>query len=138
MSTRKSLAIGLSAAAAPLFATLLLAALLPRPVALEFLAMVLFGITTVYFGFAVSDGRWGEGIVQVCAGIVFFALTFLGLWLAPLFLALGYFGHGVWDAVHHPKIRLVKTTVPEWYLYFCMFYDWIVGGFVLLWWGLSA
>ncbi len=138
MSTRKSLLIGLSVAVVLLIATLLPAVLLPRPVALEFLSMLLFGIATVYFGFAVSDGRWREGVFQVCAMTVFFALTFLGLWLAPLFLAAGYFGHGVWDAAHHPKIQLVKTTVPEWYIYGCIVYDWIIGGFVLVWWVLSA
>lgn len=138
MSTVKSLTIGLGVAIALLLATLLPAVLLRRPVALELLAIVFFGIAAVYFGFAVSDGRWREGIIQVCAMSVFFALTFLGLWLAPLFLAAGYFGHGVWDAIHHPKIRLIKTTVPEWYVYGCIFYDWVVGGFVLFWWVLST
>lgn len=56
----------------------------------------------------------------------------LGLLFSPYFLALGYFGHGIWDLVHHPK--LVQTRVPQSYIYLCSIYDWVVGIFIIVWW----
>ncbi len=77
MSLGKSFLIALTVNLVLLPATLLPAAFLPRPVALQLMAMLLFGIAAIYFGFAVSEGRWREGVVQVCAMTGFFALTFL-------------------------------------------------------------
>ena len=47
----------------------------------------------------------------------------------PLWLALGYLGHGLWDALHGHGIPAV---LPAWYAPACLGFDWAVAA-VLLW-----
>ena len=128
MSTAKALTAGLIGA----IATVAISSLLPKPMALELLSIVLGGIAFVYFGFVLMDGRRREMFIELGNIGLTIALALLGLWIAPYWLAAGYLAHGLWDAVHHP--RGVQTKIPQWYIPFCLIYDWIVGGFVLLWW----
>ncbi len=114
--------------------TIALALLFPKPKAPEFYALVLFAIAAVYLGFAISDGRGLEAFIEIANLTFFLALAILGILVSPYFLIAGFFAHGIWDAVHHRRVGLVKTKVPEWYVYSCVFYDWIVGGILLWWW----
>ena len=128
MNAAKALTAGLIGA----IVTVVVASLLPKPKALELLSAVLVGIAAVYLGFVLLDGRRREMLIEFGNIGLTIALALLGLWVAPAWLAAGYFAHGLWDAVHHP--RGVQTKIPHWYVPFCLIYDWIVGGFVLLWW----
>jgi hypothetical protein len=49
-----------------------------------------------------------------------------------VYLAIGYFFHGAWDAGHHPKG--IQTAIPHGYAPFCMLFDVVVGAFILYWW----
>ena len=128
MNTAKALTAGLIGA----IVTVVVASFLPKPKALELLSAVLVGIAAVYLGFVLLDGRRREMLIEFGNIGLTIALALLGLWVAPVWLAVGYFAHGLWDAVHHP--RGVQTKIPQWYVPFCLIYDWIIGGFVLLWW----
>ena len=128
MSTAKALTAGLFGA----IATIAIASLLPKTMALELLSIVFGGIAFVYFGFVLIDGRRREMFIEFGNIGLTIALALLGLWIAPYWLAIGYLAHGLWDALHHP--RGVQTNIPRWYIPFCLTYDWVVGVFILLWW----
>lgn len=113
-------------------ATIVIASLLPKPMALELLSIVLGGIAFVYFGFVLIDGRRREMFIEFGNIGLTVALALLGLWIAPYWLAIGYLAHGLWDALHHS--RGVQTHIPRWYIPFCLVFDWVVGVFILLWW----
>ncbi len=113
-------------------ATVTIASLLPKPMALELLFAILVAIAFVYFGFVLIDGRVREMLFEFGNIALTLTLAFSGLWVAPYWLAAGYFIHGVWDAIHHPGG--VQTKTPRWYIPFCLLYDWLVAGFIFIWW----
>ena len=128
MNTAKALMIGFLAATA----TTIVAARIPKTMALEFLFAILVAITFVYFGFVLIDGRVREMFFEFGNIALTLTLAFLGLWAAPYWLAVGYFIHGVWDAIHHPGG--IRTKIPRWYIPFCLLFDWLVSGFIIIWW----
>ncbi len=128
MNTTKAPIIGFVAS----IATIAIAALMPKGMALELLFGILVGIAAVYFGFALRDGRKRESLIEFGGIALTLALAALGLWVSPYWLALGYFVHGVWDLLHHP--RGIRTEMPRWYVPFCLIYDWLLAGFIVLWW----
>ncbi len=128
MSTIKSLFVGFLSATA----TITFALLIPKSMALELLSSVLWSIAAVYFGFVLIDGRKRELLIEIGNMVMTFAFALLGLWVAPYWLAVGYFAHGLWDAIHRP--RGIQTKIPLWYVPFCMSYDWMIAGFIILWW----
>jgi hypothetical protein len=110
---------------------LVVASLLSEDAAFGFLAILLGMIASVYFGFALRDGRLRTFNIEYLGMVVFGALATIALaedsaWL----LAAGYFGHGLWDAIHHP--RGVDTTMPWWYVPLCMSFDAVVAVYVLV------
>lgn len=128
MTTTKALLVGSVAA----IATIIVAILIPKSMASEFLSIVLTGIAFVYFGFVLIDGRKREMLIEFGNIGLTIALALLGLWVAPYWLAAGYLAHGLWDALHHP--RGIQTKIPSWYVPLCLIYDWIVAGFIIMWW----
>ena len=94
MNTAKALMIGFLAATA----TIIVAARIPKTMALEFLFAILVAITFVYFGFVLIDGRIREMFFEFGNIALTLTFAFLGLWATPFWLAAGYFIHGVWDA----------------------------------------
>jgi hypothetical protein len=108
--------------------------LLPEQNVLDFFTILLANIAAVYAGFTFSNpGSKKDVFIEMANIAMYFALLLLSMMITPYFLIAGYFWHGVWDAIHHEKLRLVKTKVPEWYIYGCIFFDWAVGLF-LIWW----
>ena len=107
---------------------------LPKANALQFLTVLLMGIATVYLGFTFSNaGRKQDIIIEIANVTLYIVLVLLSIVITPYFLVAGYFWHGIWDAVHHKKVNLVQTKVPEWYIYGCILYDWVIGIFILVW-----
>lgn len=125
-STAALIALGL------LIPTLTLAVLLPKQTALELLALFLTFIAGIYGGFALLDKRPREFVIETLGLLITFALAGAALWSSPVYLAIGYFFHGAWDALHHPKG--IQTAIPRGYAPFCMLFDLVVGAFTLYWW----
>jgi hypothetical protein len=94
------------------------------------LSLMLAFISAIYVGFAISDGRILNVFAEVVAAGGFLGIAVLGL-SSSMVLALGYFGHGLWDILHHP--RAVKTSVKKWYPPACLAFDWLLGLFILVW-----
>lgn len=101
---------------------------IPDPLAFHSVALAIIG--AIYLGFALSDGRLSIMILELSVGTGFVVLALLGLWLAPMFLAIGLALHGFWDLAHRP--RGVTTKLPAWYPPFCAAYDFVFAGVFLL------
>ena len=101
---------------------------LSRQRGLDFLALQLAAIAAVYAGSSLTDGRVSVVALEVIGVVAFFSFSLFGRWGSPALLALGYFAHGAWDAVHH--LGAIPTFLPDWYAPFCLAYDWVVGVFI--------
>jgi len=124
----KGLMIGITLA----LITIIIALFFPVKEEIEFLAVILSAIMAVYLGFVFSNGNNKDIAIEVTNAVFYALLIFAGLWMNPLFLAIGYFWHGIWDAIHCKGLQIIKTRVPNWYIYLCMAYDWIIGAFILV------
>jgi hypothetical protein len=99
---------------------------------MQLLAVQLGFIGAVYFGFAVADGRVMPLLIEFSVAGAFLFAGAAALWAdSPVLLAVAYVAHAGWDLAHHP--RAVPTPVRSWYPPFCVVYDLVVAGFVLLW-----
>lgn len=114
--------------------TIAITLMLPKAVGLQFLMLLLMGIAAVYMGFTFSNpGRKQDIVIEMTNVAMYIVLVLLSQSITPYLLVAGYFWHGLWDAIHHKKINLVRTKVPEWYIYGCVLYDWVIGFFILVW-----
>ncbi len=100
---------------------------------LEFLAGLLAVISAGYVGSALSDGRRHVFLVESVVCLLVFATALAGIWVSTVWLAVGYFGHGLWDLTHHPH-RLGAPVKMLWFPPACLAFDWVVAGFILLGW----
>ena len=98
---------------------------------LEFLAGLLAVTAASYFGAALADGRRRVFAVEALVTLLVFAAALAGIWVSTLWLAVGYFGHGLWDLLHHPH-RAGAPVRMRWFPPLCLAFDWVVGGYVLL------
>lgn len=99
------------------------------PDSLAFHSICLAMICAIYLGFAISDGRLPIVILEVTIATLFLVLAFLGLWVAPAFVAAGLILHGIWDLAHRPNG--ITTRLPVWYPPFCAAYDFVFAGIFL-------
>ena len=130
----KEKTLGLTIGAILAAVTIAITLVLPKANALQFFTALLMGIAAVYIGFTFSNaGRKQDIIIEIANITLYIVLVLLSLVITPYFLVAGYFWHGVWDIIHHKKVNLVQTKVPEWYIYCCILYDWVIGIFILVW-----
>jgi hypothetical protein len=111
--------------------TLAVPALLTSGTAFGFLAVWLGVTAGIYLGFALQDGRSLALGIEVVGVALFAAVATAALarhtaWL----LAAGYFGHSVWDLVHHR--RGIDTAMPWWWVPGCLGYDAALGAYILV------
>ncbi len=99
----------------------------------EFLAGLLALISAGYVGSALADGRRHVLLIESVACLLVFATALAGLWVSTVWLAVGYFGHGLWDLAHHPH-RLGAPVKALWFPPVCLAFDWIVSAYILLRW----
>lgn len=111
--------------------TIIIALIIPRAYALDSFALLLAFIAAVYLGFALVDGRRKQLMIEIIFIVFILTLTALGLWVSPYFFVAGYFAHGAWDIIHHPKG--IQTKLVQWWPPFCLVYDWIIAVFLVLW-----
>ena len=116
----------LAAASVPVFLVL------SESLARQWAALLLAMIGGAYVGFAARDGRPSANIIELAGGLGFAGVGLAGLYMSPLLIAAGYLAHGLWDLLHHRHGPYADT--PQWYIPFCVVYDWLVGMFLLLWW----
>jgi len=111
--------------------TIVLASLLSHGAAFGFLAILLGMIASVYLGFALQDGRIRVFRIEYVGLVLFAGLATVALSEeSAVTLSIGYFGHGLWDAIHHP--RAVDTAMPRWYVPLCLSFDAVIALYVLI------
>ena len=108
-----------------------LASLLPPRYAVEFFAAFLALTATGYFGSALTEGKVTPFVAETLVALAVFGTVLAGLWHSSLWLALGYFAHGLWDAFHHPH-RLGARVTMLWFPPVCLMFDWVVALYILL------
>ncbi len=102
--------------------TLAIAAILPPPWRLPFLAALLILTAGIYVGGALAidrDLRWQLLQTAIIGGLV--AATWL---VHPLALAVGWLLHPGWDLLHRKHLH---TGLPAWVIPWCLVYDLVVG-----------
>ena len=103
--------------------------IIPDHLAFHTVALAIIG--AIYLGFAFADGRIGIIVLELAVGTMFVVLGLLGLWQAPVFIAVGLVLHAIWDLLHRP--RGVTTKLPSWYPPFCAAFDFVfAGAFILM------
>lgn len=107
---------------------------LPAAAGKALLAVILAVTAGVYIGIGLMVNDLFLTILETAAAVFFASLALLGLKFSPFILALGYFLHGLWDVVHHP--RYLRSPGPWWYQPLCLTYDWMVAVVILARWGI--
>ena len=105
--------------------------LLPPRYAVEFFAAFLALTATGYFGSALTEGKVNSFVVETLVALAVFSMALAGLWHSPVWLAVGYFAHGLWDVFHHPH-RVGARVTMVWFPPACLMYDWFVALFILM------
>ncbi len=129
--TKRNLFIIIGAILAVVFAVL--HTLVPDKYALGLLAVLVAGLGGIYLGIGLSSKDRRKLVLQIVVTVFFIAFALLGLWISPLFLALAFFAHGVWDIVTvHPKC--LNFSIVGWYMPVCVGYDFLFAFYILAWW----
>ena len=102
---------------------------LPDDLCFGILAIFLGAIAGVYIGIALAVADRNLIVVETVIGFLFLVLAAAGWFVSPLVLALGYFLHGFWDLVHHP--RYLRSPGPAWYQPMCLAFDWGVASYIV-------
>src|SRR3972149_12099824 len=80
------------------------------PDSLAFHSVTLAVIGAIYVGFGFADGRVSIAILELSVATAFLVLALLGLWWAPMLVAVGLLLHGFWDPAQRP--RGITTPLP--------------------------
>lgn len=86
----------------------------------------------IYVGFALTGGAPGTWMLRELAGLALFGfIAWQGWKTSTLWLALGWGGHSLWDAVLHWSSPGALYT-PRWYVLLCIGFDLAVAVWILL------
>ena len=80
-------------------------------------------------GAALNGGRRGRVVFECAFATLMIVFGLLALFWSPLWLALGFALHGVWDLVHHTGV--VEHGVRRWFPPFCAAWDWIIAAMIV-------
>jgi hypothetical protein len=100
------------------------------PISYQLFALFLAYTACVYLGAALSDSRWRWISLEFLVSIFIFWIAFLGMLFSPVWIATGFFLHGVYDMLHHP--RVIQTKVVRWFPPLCATFDFVVGIYILV------
>jgi hypothetical protein len=87
-------------------------------------------VASVYFGFALSDGRAKAFNIETLSMIGFGVLATVAIMNdEPMLIAAGFLGHALWDALHpHP----MTTAMPLWYVPACIGMDVVLAAYLFI------
>jgi len=110
---------------------------IPEELFYPYYALLLTFAAGVYVGFAIVDKEhYQEYKLQIIFSLIFIGLAFLGIWVLPLLIAVGWAIHGLWDLLHH--LRQLKTETGRSYPLFCLSYDFIIAWYIFYVWVLTS
>jgi len=99
-------------------------------VALYLLALFLSATGAVYPGAALADPGRKAAPMEVAVFILMFAASAAGSLASPVWLAVGYAAHGIWDVFHEP--HRIGAKVVKWFPPLCLSFDLVVAAFILV------
>lgn len=86
-----------------------------------------------YFAFAIYAGDAGVLLHEIYAGSIFFLIAYIAYKLQSrtgvVLLALGYFGHAVYDGIHNQIF--INNGTPIWWPEFCGAVDGLIGVYLI-------
>ena len=95
------------------------------------LAIGLVIAAIIYVGFAIFFGAPPQWLFwETIGAIIYSAMAWLGWRRNPIWLAIGWGLHPLWDAGLH-LAGDGATFAPEWYVLACISFDLLVAGYVL-------
>jgi hypothetical protein len=97
--------------------------------AFDLLSLILAFTGGVYFGAALHGGTRRRLVGEALAGGALTLLAALGLWWTPLWLALGFVAHGLWNLAHHTGA--VKHGIRHWFPPMHAAWEWAVAALVV-------
>ncbi len=97
--------------------------------AFDLLALLLAFTGGIYYGAALNGGSRGRVVFEGAFAALLIGFGLLSLFWTPLWMALGFILHGVWDLVHHTGG--VGHGVRRWFPPFCAAWDWAIAGMVV-------
>ncbi len=99
---------------------------------LQIFALFLALTSCVYGGAILTPAGAEYSLVELPFVVVVFVFSILGLLLSPLYIAFGYFIHGIWDLGHH--FGRVKTPIVKWFPPLCASFDFLMCLFIFWLW----
>ena len=99
-------------------------------------AITLALIGGAYIGLAVADGRPRVFWSEIAVALLFGAAAVFGILWHWAALPIGLTLHAGWDLMHHNSHRLAR--IPKWYVPFCVVYDLLAAGFLILLYGVLS
>ena len=99
---------------------------------LEIFALFLALTSCVYGGAVLTQAGAKYSLIELPFVVIVFVTSILGLFFSPLWLAVGYMLHGVWDLGHH--FNHVKTPMVKWFPPLCSAFDLLMAIFIVLLW----
>ena len=97
--------------------------------AFDLLSLLLAFTGGIYYGASLNGGRRGRVVFEGAFAALLIGFGLLALAWSPLWIALGFALHGVWDLVHHT--RGVEHGVRRWFPPFCAAWDWAIAAMVV-------
>lgn len=94
----------------------------------SFYALTLCGIGFIYVGFTWRNTE--ELVISCIQAVLFLFFSYFGMKKGVVFLAIGFFLHGIWDLVF--GICSSSGLVPPHYDIFCLTTDFTIGIYLLL------
>jgi len=108
--------------------------LLPQAASIALSGVTLALIGGAYIGFAAMATEARIFWIEMMTALGFGLVAVLGIWVHWGFLPLGLALHAGWDYLHHrPGFG---AAVPKWYIPFCVIFDLLAAGFLVLLYGL--
>jgi len=107
--------------------------ILPQTASIALSGVTLALIGGAYIGFAANAREARVFWLEMMTAMGFGLVAVLGIWVHWIFLPLGLALHAGWDILHHrPGFG---APVPKWYIPFCVIFDLMAAGFLLLLYG---
>jgi hypothetical protein len=97
--------------------------------AYDLLTLILAFTGGIYYGVALREGSRRRLIGEALAGGALTLLAALALWWTPLWLALGFAAHGLWNLAHHTGA--VKHGIRHWFPPMHAAWEWAVAALVV-------
>ena len=103
---------------------------LPFYPALDFLAIQLSMLGSLFLAYAIIDGRWITFATEMLIAAGMLACTLLGMWKWAWLIPTGFVVVGIWALLHH--LPLFGAKVQYWFANLCAAYAWLMAGFIFL------